>query len=131
MKSPMRIRHLSVYSASPPLSRERAIFAFPSPALGHHPLGVRNRTRRIEPLRAGLGAIHDGVAAIEAKRILEPVEALAGALIAAVDQPAVRLQQDRGAQVAVRVPPVARTRRRAAEAKNALPRTVELCTLLG
>src|SRR5207253_3415398 len=34
--------------------------------------------RRIEALRAGLGAVQDGVAAIEPERILEIVEPLAG-----------------------------------------------------
>src|SRR6267143_3157326 len=101
-----------------------------SPALRHHTLGIGNRARRVEPFRASLGAVHDGVAAIETERVLEPVEALAGALISAVGKPAVRLQQDRWAKIAVLVPPVARTRGRAAEAEDALPRTVELCALL-
>src|SRR6202165_3088972 len=99
-------------------------------AFGHHPLGVGNRTRRVEPFRAGVGAVHDGVAAIETERILEPVETLAGVLISAVDKPPMRLQQDRRAEIAILVPPVTRARRRAAEAKNAFPRAVELCTLL-
>src|ERR1700688_4616691 len=96
-------------------------------AFGHHPLGIGNRTRRVEPFRAGVGAVHDGVAAIETERILEPVEALAGVLIPAVDQPPMRLQQDRWAEIAILVPPVAWARRRAAKAKNAFPRAVELC----
>src|SRR5690349_21257052 len=101
-----------------------------SPALGHHSLGIGNRPRRIEPFRAGLRAVHDGVAAIEAERILEPIKALSGALIAAVGKPAIRLQQDRRAEIAVLVPPVARARGRAAEAQNALPGSVELGALL-
>ena len=60
-----------------------------SPALGHHSLGVGNRARRVEPFWACLGAVHDGVAAIEPERVLEPVEALAGPLIAAVGKPAI------------------------------------------
>src|SRR6202140_330664 len=91
-------------------------------AFGHHPLGVGNRTRRIEPFRAGVGAVHDGVAAIETERILEPVEALAGVLIPTVDKPAGRLQQNRWAEIAILVPPVTRARGRAAKAKNAFPR---------
>src|ERR1700738_1837885 len=100
-----------------------------SPALRHHSLRVGNRTRRVEPFRAGPGAVHDGVAAIEPERVLEPVEALSGVLITAVGEPAVRLQQDRRAEIAVLVPPVARARGRAAEAKDALPQTVELGAL--
>src|SRR5438105_13588079 len=93
-----------------------------SAALGHHPLGVGNRARRVEPFGAGPGAVHDGVASIETERVLEPVEAFAGALISAVDKPAVRLQEDRWANIAVRVQPVARARGRAAAATNALAR---------
>src|ERR1700686_3423215 len=99
-------------------------------AFGHHPLGIGNRTRRVEPFRAGVGAVHDGVAAIETERVLEPVEALAGVLIPTVDQPPMRLQQDRWAEIAILVPPITRARRRTAEAKDAFPRAVELCTLL-
>jgi hypothetical protein len=69
------------------------------------------------------------MAAIETERVLEPVEALAGALIPAVGEPAVGLQQDRRAEIAVLVPPVARARGRA-EAEDALPEVVELGTLL-
>src|SRR6202166_2038121 len=96
-------------------------------AFGHHPLGVGNGTRRVEPFWTGVGAVHDGVAAIETERVLEPVEALAGMLVPAVDQPPMRLQQDRWAEIAILVPPVAWARRRAAEAKYAFPRAVELC----
>src|SRR5690348_2162200 len=86
-------------------------------ALGDHPLGIGYRASRVEPFRAGPGAVHDGVAAVETERVLEPVEAVTGALIPAVGKPAVRLQQDRRAKIAILVPPVARARRRAAEAK--------------
>lgn len=41
---------------------------------------------RVEALRASPGAVHDGVAPIETERILEPVEALTRALVAAVGQ---------------------------------------------
>src|ERR1700688_4593377 len=99
-------------------------------AFGHHPLGIGNRTRRVEPFRGGVGAVEEGVAAIETERILEPVEALAGMLIPTVDQPPMRLQQDRWAEIAILIPPVARARRRAAEAKNAFPRAVEFCAFL-
>src|ERR1700684_2216279 len=93
-------------------------------AFGHHSLGIGNRTRRVESFRAGVGAVHDGVAAIETERILEPVEALAGMLVPTVDQPPRRLQQNRWPEITILIPPVARARRRAAEAKNAFPRAV-------
>src|SRR6202040_454029 len=83
-----------------------------------------------EAFWAGLGAVHDGMAAIEPERVFEPVEALAGALIAAVSEPAIGLQQDRRAEIAVLVPPVARAGGRAAEAENALPQAVQLRAFL-
>src|ERR1700704_6064611 len=83
--------------------------AGPHLPLDHLLLDLGDRLRRIEMLRAGVGAIHDGVAAIEPERILEIVEPLAGRLVAAIGDPALRLQQHRGAEEALAVPPVART----------------------
>src|SRR6202051_4451781 len=60
-------------------------------------------------------------------RVPEPVEAFAGMLVPTVDQPPMRLQQNRWAEITILIPPVTRARRRAAEAKNAFPRAVELC----
>src|SRR5215467_103385 len=51
--------------------------------LDHHPLDLGDGLGRVQVLGAGLGAVHDGVAAVEAKRILEIVEALSGRLVAA------------------------------------------------
>src|SRR5690606_1658104 len=63
----------------------------------HQLLDLADRLGRVQALRAGPGAVHDRVAAIQLERILEVVQARAGVLVAAVDDPAVRLQQDRGA----------------------------------
>ena len=52
-------------------------------ALDHHLLDLGDRLRRVQILRAGLGAVHDGVAAIEPERIFELVEPLAGGFVAA------------------------------------------------
>src|SRR5690606_11461708 len=90
-------------------------------ALHHQLLDLADGLGRIEALGAGLGAVHDGVAAVEPERVLELVEALAGRLVAAVGDPAVGLQQNRRSEVAVAVPPVARAGGRAAEAEDALP----------
>src|SRR5262249_6206734 len=81
-------------------------------------------------LRAGVGAVHDGVAAIEPERVLELVEPLAGRLGAAVDDPALRLQEGSGAEEAIAVPPVARARGRAAGAEDAFVEAVELAAVL-
>src|SRR6478609_9014365 len=68
-------------------------------ALHHHLLDLGDRLGRIEALGAGLGAVHDGVAAIELKGVLEIVEPLGRRLVAAVDQPAIGLQQHRRPQI--------------------------------
>src|SRR6516225_3324721 len=65
-------------------------------ALDHHTLDIGDGLGGVEALRAGLGAVHDGVAAVEAERILEIVEALPGRLVAAVLEPAVGLKQRGG-----------------------------------
>src|ERR1700724_1776368 len=94
--------------------------------LDQRALDLGDRLCRIEVLRAGLGAIHDGVAAIEPERVFEIVEPLAGGLVAGIDDPALRLQQRGRAEEAVGIPPVARAGGRAARAQNALVEPVEL-----
>src|SRR5689334_1744004 len=85
--------------------------------LDQHLLDLGDGLGRVQALRAGAGAVHDGVAAIEPERVLELVEPLARMLVAAVGQPAIGLQQDGGAEIAVAVPPIAGTAGRAAEAE--------------
>ena len=87
---------------------------------------MNNRLGRVQALWAGLRAVHDGVAAIEAERILKIIESLALRLITGVDKPAIGLQQDGRPKIAVSVPPVARTRGRATGAEDALVKAVEL-----
>src|SRR5476651_1366244 len=101
----------------------------PSTAGDHHLLDLADRLGRVEAFGTGLGAVHDGVAAIEAERILERVEPRAGLLVAAVGEPAIGLQQDRGTEIALAVPPIGRAARRAAEAQDAFPHPVELLPL--
>src|SRR6516225_5586418 len=98
--------------------------------LDHHPLDLGDGLGGVEALRAGLGAVHDGVAAVETERILEIVEALAGGLIARVLDPARRLQQRGGTEEALAVPPIARARGRAAGAKDTFVEPVELLAVL-
>src|SRR5262245_55958703 len=96
----------------------------------HQLLDLGDGLSRIEMLGAGIGAVHDGMAAIEPERILEIVEALAGRLIAAVGDPAIGLQQRGGTEIALAVPPIARARRGAAGAQDALVEAVELLAVL-
>ena len=60
-------------------------------ALDHLQLEFGDRFRGIQALRARLGAVHDGVAAIEPERVFKIVEPLAGGLIAGILDPARRL----------------------------------------
>src|SRR5262249_10883098 len=85
-------------------------------ALDHLTLERSDRCRRVQPLGAGLGAVENGVAAIEAERVLEIVEPLAGPLVAGVLDPAIGLEQNGRPKIAVAVPPVGRASRRAAGA---------------
>ena len=85
---------------------------------------------RHEALRAGIGAVHDRVAAIQPERVLESVEALARRFVAGIDEPAIGLQQGSGTEIAVAVPPIARAGRGAAGAQDALVQTVELLAVL-
>src|SRR6476646_632519 len=94
--------------------------------LDHHALDLGDGLGGVEALGAGLGAIHDGMAAVEPERILEIIEAVTGRLIAAVLQPAVGLKQRGRTEEALAVPPIARARGRAAGAQDALVQTVEL-----
>src|SRR3954466_5846946 len=76
--------------------------------LDHHALDLGDGLGGIEALGAGLGAIHDGMAAVEPERILEIVEAMPGRLVAAVLQPAVGLKQRSRTEETLAVPPIAR-----------------------
>lgn len=57
-------------------------------------------------LRTSLGAVHDGVAAVDREGVTQSLEALLGVLVAGVDDPAVGLHQHGRAEVLVSVPPV-------------------------
>src|SRR5215472_2256901 len=97
--------------------------------LDHHTPDLGDRLGRIETLRAGFGAIHDGVAAVEAERIFEIVEASSGRFVAAVLEPTMRLQQRGWSHEALAVPPIARARGRAARAQDALIEAIELLAI--
>src|ERR1700675_476000 len=99
-------------------------------ALDHLALQRGDRRGGVEPFGAGLGAVEDGVAAIEPEGVFQLVEAFAGALVAAVLDPALGLEQDGGAQIAVAVPPVRGAGSRAAGAQDALVEAVELLAIL-
>src|SRR5580692_6266889 len=100
------------------------------PPLNHHLFDMNDRLGRVQALWAGLGAVHDRVAAIEAERVLKIVQPLALRFVAGIDEPTIGLQQDGRPKIAISVPPVARTRRRAAGAEDAFVKAVELRPIL-
>src|SRR5690242_12643747 len=59
--------------------------------LHHRLLDLGDRLRGVEALGTDLGAIHDGVAAIELERVFERIEPFALMLVAAIGDPALRL----------------------------------------
>src|SRR4051794_41599563 len=93
--------------------------------LDHHALDLGDGLGGVEALGAGLGAIHDGMAAVEPERILEIIEAVTGRLVAAVLQPAVGLKQRGRTEEAPPVPPITRARGPAARAQDAHAQTVD------
>ena len=77
-------------------------------ALGesHGLLELGNGQSRVETLGTCPGAVEDGVAAVERHGVVEGVLAGGGSLVTRVGDPAVGLEEDGGAEVLLRVPPV-------------------------
>ena len=96
----------------------------------HFLLDFGNGAAGVQALGTRPRAVENGVATVEAHAVLKGLLTLGLLLVAGVGEPAVRLQQDGGAQVLLRVPPVGGARGRAAEAQNALVETVELLAVL-
>ena len=92
----------------------------------HLHFNLRDRLARVEVLRAGLAAVHDRLAAVDLEGVVEELETLGRLRVAAVGEPAVRLQEDGRPEVLVRVPPVRGARGRAARTQHAFVEPVEL-----
>src|SRR4029077_20180050 len=91
----------------PARNRDQGCAARSHLPLDQHLLDLGDGLGGVEALRAGRGAIQDGVAAVEPERGFEIVEPLAGCLVAAVHDRTVRLQQDGRPEEALAVPPIA------------------------
>src|SRR6059058_6134716 len=89
-------------------------------AADQHFLDLADRLVRIQALRAHVRAIHDRLAAEQAVRVFQVVQALVGRFVARVGDEAVGLQQAGRADELVRVPPERRAGGRAAGAQDAL-----------
>ena len=94
----------------------------------HHLLYFSNSFPRIQPLGAGPRAVHDGVASVQREGVLQLGLALRE-VVSGVDHPAIGLPEDRGAQVLVSIPPVARAAGTAAGAENTLIEPVQFLTV--
>src|SRR4028118_839257 len=88
--------------------RGRSVTARLDRPLDQQLLGFGDRLGRVQALGTHVRAVHARVAAGEAERVFQLVEALAGIFVAAVGEPAEGLEQDCGAEEAVRIPPLAR-----------------------
>src|SRR5215472_17787057 len=98
-------------------------------AFDQHRLDFGDGLGRIETFGASLGAIENGVAAIQSKRVFKIIEPRSGRFVAAVDDPTARLQQRGRPEIAIAVPPIAGAAAAAAGAQDALVETVELGTI--
>src|SRR5688572_16317514 len=112
----------SIASAPPDYGRGEFLYR----PLQQHLLGLGDRLGGVEALRAGVGAVHDRVAAIEPERIFELVEPLALIFVAAVGEPAIGLEQDCGPQEAIAVPPIGWAGGRTAGAEDAFVEPIQL-----
>lgn len=73
---------------------------------GHGLLELSNGESRVETLGTCPGAVQNGVAAVQRHGVVEGVLAGGGSLVTRVGDPAVRLKEDGGTEVLLRVPPV-------------------------
>src|SRR6185437_10546680 len=99
-------------------------------ALNHHLFDFSDRLAWIEAFRTSARAVENSVAAIKPERVFKVVEPLLLCFVATVGQPAPSLQEYRGPEKAIAVPPMARATRSTAEAKDAFVVAVDLSSLL-
>jgi hypothetical protein len=109
-------------------------FPFPSSSIppssnlseSHALLDLGNRQRRVQSLGTCPRAVENGVATVQAHAVVERILSLGQLLVTRVGDPAVRLEQDGGAEVLLLVPPVGWAGGGAAGAENAFVEAVEL-----
>ena len=89
-----------------PQQGDQQIMCRSNSAFHHHLLDLCNCFGRIQALRAGLGAIHNGVASVQFERVLKLVQTFARSLIPTDDDPPISVEQGRRTKIAITVPPV-------------------------
>ena len=85
---------------------------------------------RVQVLGTSMRAVHDGMATVQLVGVVQILQTLLRHLVTRIGDPAVRLLEDGGTEVLVGMPPVGRTRGRAASAQNALVQTVQKLAIL-
>src|SRR3546814_4208911 len=81
-------------------------------------LDLPNGPRGRKALRTHVGAVHDGVAAIETERVFQFVKPFARHFVAAVGQPAIGLKENGRTKKLVRIPPIARSEEHSSELQS-------------
>ena len=89
-------------------------------------LDFGNRFARIQVFGTDLGAVHNGVTAVQFERVIEFAQTLGRVSVAAIFNPAKGLHEHGRTQILVGVPPVTGTRGRAARAQDAFVHAIEL-----
>jgi hypothetical protein len=89
-------------------------------------LDLGNGETRVKTLRAGSRAVENGVASVQAHRVVERGLALSNLLVTRIGEPSVRLEENGGSKVFFSVPPVRRARSGAAGTENTLVKTIKL-----
>jgi hypothetical protein len=72
----------------------------------HLLLDFSDRLAGIEAFGASARAVHDCVATVQLEIVVERLQSLFGSLVARIDDPAISLHQNSGAEVLVAIPPV-------------------------
>jgi len=97
--------------------------------VGQHLLDLGNCPGGVEMFWTSFCAVHDRMTLEHRIRIIHFFESLSSIVVSRVDEPSVRLLDNRGSEILVSVPPVRWTRGGAASAEDALVETIKLSSI--
>lgn len=86
--------------------------------LNHFLFDFRNRLRRIQILGTSVCTVHDRMTTIKTERVFQLIEPLTLCVVPCICDPPPCIQKNSRPHKPVRIPPIARTRRRTAKTKN-------------
>jgi ERCC4-type nuclease len=96
-KSRQRNIHFQQATTNTTPAQAFVVLSIPSNcSANHHVLDLADGLGRVQTLRADVNAVHDGVAAEQAVRILEIIETLVGGLVARIGDEAVSASRPAG-----------------------------------